>query len=39
MVCNVFWEFDSVITQNLWGHFLLFCSPTWPCHHVDLDLE
>ena len=32
---NVFWEFDSIITQNAWGHFLLFCVPTWPSHHVD----
>ena len=21
--------------QNLWGHFLLFCTITWPSHHVD----
>ena len=20
--------------QNLWDHFLLFCTPTWPSHHV-----
>ena len=32
---NAFWEFDSIIMQNLRGHFLLFCTPTWPYHHVD----
>ena len=36
---NVFWEFDSIIMENLWGHFLLFCTPTWPSNHVDADQE
>ena len=35
---NVFWEFDSILMQNVWGHFLLFCTPTWPSHHVDANL-
>ena len=23
----------------MWGHFLLFCTPTWPSHHVDANQE
>ena len=36
---SVFWEFDSINMQKLWGHFLLFCTPTWPSHHVDANQE
>ena len=33
---NFFWEFDSIIMQN----FLpLFCTPTWPSHHVSENQE
>ena len=28
---KVFWEFDSIVMQNL----PLFCTPTWPSHHVS----
>ena len=31
---KVFWEFDSVIKQNLSDILPLFCTPTWPSHHV-----
>ena len=31
---KVFWEFDSVIVQNMSHNLLLFCAPTWPCYHV-----
>ena len=36
---KVFWKFDSIFMQNLWGHFLLFCTPTWPSHHVNENQE
>ena len=36
---KVFWEFDSIFMQNLWSHFLLFCTPTWPSHHVNENQE
>ena len=29
----VFWEFDSIIMQNLTNILPLFCTPTWPSHH------
>ena len=32
---KVFWEFDSVIIQNLSDILPLFCTPTWPFHHVS----
>ena len=31
---NVFWEFDSIIMQNMSHNLLLFCTQTWPPHHV-----
>ena len=31
---KVFWEFDSIIMQNMSHNLLLFCAPTWPSHHV-----
>ena len=31
---KAFWEFDSVIAQNMSHNLLLFCAPTWPCYHV-----
>ena len=30
----VFWEFDSIIMQNMSHDLLLFCALTWPSHHV-----
>ena len=32
---KVFWEFDSIIMQNLSDILPLFCTPTWPSHHVS----
>ena len=32
---KIFWIFDSVIMQNLSDILPLFCSPTWPFHHVS----
>ena len=29
---KVFWEFDSMIMQNLSNILPLFCTPTWPSH-------
>ena len=31
---KVFWEFDSIIIQNMRNNLLLFRAPTWPFHHV-----
>ena len=31
---NAFWEFDSIFTQNMNHHLLLFCAPTWPSYYV-----
>ena len=31
---KVFWEFDSIIMQNMSYNLLLFCTPTWPTSHV-----
>ena len=31
---KVFWEFDSIIMQNMIHNLLLFCAPTWPPYHV-----
>ena len=31
---NIFWEFDSIIMQNMSRKLLLFCAPTWPNFHV-----
>ena len=36
---KVFWEFDSIIMQNLSDNLPLFCTPTWPCHHVNENQE
>ena len=34
-----FWEFDSIIMQNLGDILPLFCSPTLPSHHVSENQE
>ena len=34
IVKKVFWDFDSIIMQNL-SDTPLFCTPTWPSHHVS----
>ena len=34
-----FWEFDSIIMQNLSDILPLFCTPTWPSHHVSENQE
>ena len=34
-----FWEFDSIIMQNLGDILPLFCTPTWPSHHVSENQE
>ena len=31
---KVFREFDSIIMQNMCHNLLLFCTQTWPSHHV-----
>ena len=31
---KVFWEFDSIIMQNMSHNLLLFCAPTWPSYRV-----
>ena len=31
---KVFWEFDSILMQNMSLHLLLFCAPTRPSRHV-----
>ena len=36
---KVFWEFDSIIMQNLSDILPLFCTPTWPSHHVSENQE
>ena len=35
MAKRVFREFDFIIMQNLKDILLLFCTPTWPSHHVS----
>ena len=36
---KVFWEFDSIVMQN-WSDILpLFCTLTWPSHHVSENQE
>ena len=32
---KVFWEFDSVIMQNLSDILPLFCTPIWRSHQID----
>ena len=34
-----FWEFDSIIMQNLSDILPLFCTPTWPSPHVSENQE
>ena len=36
---KVFWEFDSIILQNLSDILPLFCTPTWPSQHVSENQE
>ena len=36
---KVFWEFDTIIMQNLSDILPLFCTPTWPSHHVSENEE
>ena len=36
---KVFWEFDSIIMQSLSSILPLFCTPTWPSHHVSENQE
>ena len=36
---KVIWEFDSIIMQNLSDILPLFCTPTWPSHHVSENQE
>ena len=39
IVKKIFWEFDSIIMQNLSDILPLFCTPTWPSHHVSENKE
>ena len=39
MVEEVFWEFGSIIMQNLSDILPLFCTPTCPPHHVSATQE
>ena len=39
MMTEVFWEFDSIIMQNLCDILPLFCTPTCPPHHVSATQE
>ena len=39
MVKEVFWEFGSIIMQNLSDILPLFCTPTCPPHHVSATQE
>ena len=36
---KVFWDFDYIIMQNLSDVLPLFCTPTWPSHHVNENQE
>ena len=36
---KVFWEFDSIVMQNLSNILPLFCTPTWPSHHASENQE
>ena len=36
---KIFWEFDSIIMQNLSNILPLFCTPTWPSYHVSENQE
>ena len=35
IVKEVFWKFDVIIMQNVSDILPLFCTPTWPSHHVS----
>ena len=39
MVKEVFWEFGSIIMQNLSDILPMFCTPTCPPHHVSATQE
>ena len=36
---KVYWEFDSIVMQNLSDILPSFCTPTWPSHHVSENQE
>ena len=36
---KVFWDLDSIIMQNSSDILPLFCTPTWPSHHVSENQE
>ena len=36
---KVFWEFDSIVMQNLSNILPLFCTPTWLSHHASENQE
>ena len=36
---RVFWEFDSIIMQNISDILALFCTPTWQSHHMSENQE
>ena len=36
---KAFWEFDSIIMQNVTDILLLFCTPTWSSYHVSVNQE
>ena len=36
---KVFWDFDYIIMQNLSDVLPLFCTPTWPSHHLSENQE
>ena len=39
MAKQVFWEFDSIIMQNLSNILPFFCTPTWLSHHISANQE
>ena len=39
MAIKVFWEFHSIIMQNLSDILPVFCTPKWPSHHVSENQE
>ena len=39
IVKKVFWELDLIILQNLSDILPLFCTPTWPSHHLRENQE
>ena len=38
-IAERFWDFDSISKQNLSDILPLFCTPTWPSHHVSENQE